>query len=139
MFFGVISYGPLTDYKWSQWRPQIRKKVDRISNFGPSNPQKRYIDLTNFGPQIRKIADTNHQELPGASTNRSVSPCVSQLLCVDVSTIYPCVILLLLGSVTHYVYCTNSLNSAVTGHRVPLPAEMSQVSQPVRLGDETIL
>ena len=36
-------------------------------------------------------------------------------------------------------YCTNSLNSAVTGHRVPLPAEMSQVSQPVRLGDETIL
>jgi hypothetical protein len=66
MFFGVISYGPLTDYKWSQWRPQIRKKVDRISNFGPSNPQKRYIDLTNFGPQIRKIADTNHQELPGA-------------------------------------------------------------------------
>jgi hypothetical protein len=66
MFFGVISYDPLTDYKWSQWRPQIRKKVDRISNFGPSNPQKRYIDLTNFGPQIRKIADTNHQELPGA-------------------------------------------------------------------------
>ena len=34
---------------------------------------------------------------------------------------------------------TNSLNSAVTGHRVPLPAEMSQVSQPVRLGDKTIL
>ena len=62
----VISCGPLTDYKWSQWRPQIRKKVDRISKFGPSNPQKRCIDLTNFGPQIRKITDTNHQELPGA-------------------------------------------------------------------------
>ena len=62
----VIGYGPLTDYKWSQWRPQIRKKVDRISKFGPSNPQKRYTDLTNFGPQIRKITDTNHQELPGA-------------------------------------------------------------------------
>ena len=42
-------------------------KVDRISKFGPSNPQKRYIDLTNFGPQIRKIADTKHQELPGSS------------------------------------------------------------------------
>jgi len=26
----------------SQWRPQIRKKVDTILKFGPSNPQKRY-------------------------------------------------------------------------------------------------
>jgi len=32
----------------------------------PSNSQERYIDLKKFGPQIRKIADTKHQELPGA-------------------------------------------------------------------------
>ena len=74
VFFGVISCGPLTDYKRSQRWPQIRKKVDRISKFGPSNPQKRYIDLTNFGPQIRKIADTNHQELPGASSSSKLEP-----------------------------------------------------------------
>jgi len=47
-------------------QPQIRKKVDKVSKFGPSNPQKRDIDLMIFRPQIRKIADTNHQELPGA-------------------------------------------------------------------------
>ena len=53
-------------------RPQIRMKVDRISKSGPSNPQKRYIDLTNFGPQISKIADTKHQELPGSFPQASV-------------------------------------------------------------------
>ena len=46
--------------------PQIRKKVDKGSKFRPSNPQKRDRDLTIFRPQIRKIADTNHQELPRA-------------------------------------------------------------------------
>jgi len=42
--------------------PQICK---RVSKFGPSNSQKRDRDLMIFRPQIRKIADTNHQELPG--------------------------------------------------------------------------
>ena len=45
--------------------PQIRKKVDKVSKFRPSNPQKRDIYLTISRPQIRKIADTNHHELPG--------------------------------------------------------------------------
>ena len=35
------------------------KKVDKVSKFRPSNPPKRDID-PRF--QIRKIADTNHQE-----------------------------------------------------------------------------
>jgi len=53
--------------------PQIRKKVDRIGDFGPSNPQKMDKDLTIFRPQIRKIADTNHQELPGACKGRKAT------------------------------------------------------------------
>jgi len=43
--------------------PQIRKKVYRLSNFGPSNPHR---DLTLSGPQIRKLSDTKQRELPGA-------------------------------------------------------------------------
>ncbi|KAF8969613.1 hypothetical protein BDZ97DRAFT_1754453 [Flammula alnicola] len=49
----------------SGW-PQIRKKVDRARIFGLSNPQKMDRDLSNFGPQIRKFADTNWWELPGS-------------------------------------------------------------------------
>jgi hypothetical protein len=32
----------------------------------PKSAKKKYIDLTIFGPQIRKIADKKCQELPGA-------------------------------------------------------------------------
>jgi len=72
VFFGVISCGLLTDYKWSQWRPQICKKVDRISKFGPSNPQKRYIDLTNLGLKSAKSWTPTIKSFLGPGIHRVV-------------------------------------------------------------------
>jgi hypothetical protein len=53
--------------------PQIRMKQTEVTLKPASNPHKTVRDLPNFGPQIRKIAATKCQKLPGSSPRTRLS------------------------------------------------------------------